>query len=180
MNRLSRAFGRILLAMAAILPDNTSSINLGQKAIRAFAAKRILDRCGCGVDIQKGARFASSVEIGDHSGIGECCVISNKTIIGNDVMMARECLINPGEHIIDELMKPMNQQGIKKALPVVIEDDVWICSRAIILSGVRIGTGAVIAAGAVVTKDVPPYAIVGGVPAKIMKYRTDKQSDNIC
>lgn len=180
MNRLSRAFGRILFAMAAILPGNTSSINLGQKAIRAFAAKRILDRCGCGVDIQKGARFASSVEIGDHSGIGEYCVIANKTIIGNNVMMARECLINLGEHVTEDLTKPMNQQGIKTPSPVVIEDDCWICARAIILSGVRIGTGAVIAAGAVVTKDVPPYAIVGGMPAKIMRYRTDNQSDSVC
>ena len=54
---------------------------------------------------------------------------------------------------------------------IVVEDDVWIGYRATILSGVRIGQGAVVAAGAVVTKDVPPYAIVGGVPAKVIKYR---------
>ena len=54
---------------------------------------------------------------------------------------------------------------------IVVEDDVWIGYRATILSGVRIGQGAIIAAGAVVTKDVPPYAIVGGVPAKVLKYR---------
>lgn len=56
---------------------------------------------------------------------------------------------------------------------ILIDDDVWIGERAIILSGVKIGQGAVIAAGAVVTKDVPPYAIVGGVPARIIKYRFD-------
>lgn len=54
---------------------------------------------------------------------------------------------------------------------IVLEDDVWIGESAIILSGVHIGQGAVVAAGALVTKDVPPYAIVGGVPAKIIKYR---------
>jgi len=54
---------------------------------------------------------------------------------------------------------------------IVVEDDVWIGHGATVLSGVRIGQGAVVAAGAVVTKDVPPYAIVGGVPAKIIKYR---------
>lgn len=54
---------------------------------------------------------------------------------------------------------------------IVIGDDVWIGYRATILSGVKIGQGAIIAAGAVVTKDVPPYAIVGGVPAKVIKYR---------
>jgi len=54
---------------------------------------------------------------------------------------------------------------------IVVEDDVWIGYGATILSGVHIGQGAVVAAGAVVTKDVPPYAIVGGVPAKVIKYR---------
>ncbi|MGP1586939.1 MAG: CatB-related O-acetyltransferase [Treponemataceae bacterium] len=54
---------------------------------------------------------------------------------------------------------------------IIIKDDVWICARAIICSGVTVGQGAVIASGSVVTKDVPPYAIVGGFPAKILKYR---------
>ena len=61
-------------------------------------------------------------------------------------------------------------EGISKG-DIIVEDDVWIGYRSTILSGVRIGQGAVVAAGAVVTKDVPPYAIVGGVPAKVLKYR---------
>jgi maltose O-acetyltransferase len=55
--------------------------------------------------------------------------------------------------------------------PVIIEDNVWIGYRVIILPGVRVGRNAIIGAGAVVTKDVPPYAIVGGVPAKVIKMR---------
>lgn len=55
--------------------------------------------------------------------------------------------------------------------PIIVEDDVWIATNALILSGVTIGRGAIVAAGAVVVKDVPPYAIVGGNPAKILKYR---------
>ena len=59
--------------------------------------------------------------------------------------------------------------------PVVVEDDVWIGTRVTVLSGVRIGQGAVVAAGALVNKDVPPYAIVGGVPAKVLKYRFSEE-----
>lgn len=58
---------------------------------------------------------------------------------------------------------------------ILVQDDVWIGSRSTVLSGVKIGQGAVIAAGAVVTKDVPPYAIVGGVPAKVIKYRFEPE-----
>jgi tetrahydrodipicolinate N-succinyltransferase len=61
-------------------------------------------------------------------------------------------------------------EGICKG-PIVVEDDVWIGTNAVILSGVTLGRGSVVAAGAVVGKDIPPYAIVGGVPAKVIKYR---------
>ena len=62
------------------------------------------------------------------------------------------------------------QEGVSKG-NIVVEDDVWIGFRSTILSGVHIGQGAIVAAGSVVTKDIPPYAIVGGVPAKVIKYR---------
>lgn len=172
MSRFKRAIGRILYGFATHLPESTGSINIGQKAFRGLCAKLIMVRCGKGVNVEKGAQFASSTELGDYSGIGAHSMIANKTIIGNNVMMARECIINPNNHIIDDTTRPMNQQGLAEPKTVVIEDDVWIGSRAIILPGVRVGTGAVVAAGAVVTKDIPPYAIVGGVPAKIIRYRT--------
>ena len=65
----------------------------------------------------------------------------------------------------------MNQQGFQSEEPVVIGDDVWISDRVIILPGVKIGNGVIIAAGAIVTKDVLPFAIVGGNPAKVIKSR---------
>ena len=67
----------------------------------------------------------------------------------------------------------MIQQGFENTKPVVIEDDVWIGGRVIILPGVHVGTGCVIGAGAVVTRDTPPYTIVAGNPAKIKKYRKE-------
>lgn len=73
-----------------------------------------------------------------------------------------------------KITKTTSLEAVSKG-DIVIEDDVWIGCRATILSGVHVGQGAVIAAGAVVTKDVPPYAIVGGVPAKIISYRFQEE-----
>ena len=69
-----------------------------------------------------------------------------------------------------KIVNPGSFEAISKG-DIIVDDDVWVGYKATILSGVHIGQGAVVAAGAVVTKDVPPYAIVGGVPAKIIKYR---------
>lgn len=171
MKRIKRMIGRILFSLANLLPVTQGGINIGQKKIRALAAKLILYRSGKNINVEKGAFFASSVELGDNSGIGQDCVLSNKVIIGKNVMMAREVLINPNNHVYSDTTIPMCQQGFAPVKPVIIEDDVWIGSRAIILPGVHIHKGSIIAAGAVVNRDVPEYAIVGGVPAKVIKYR---------
>lgn len=65
----------------------------------------------------------------------------------------------------------MLEQGMAEAKPVTVGDDVWIGQRALILPGVSIGTGAIVAAGSVVTRDVPPFAVVAGNPAKVIKDR---------
>jgi maltose O-acetyltransferase len=67
----------------------------------------------------------------------------------------------------------MRLQGYKDSQPVVIEDDVWLGARVIILPGIRVGHGAVIGAGAIVTKDVPPFAICVGNPARVIRYRNE-------
>ena len=63
----------------------------------------------------------------------------------------------------------------EESYPIIIENDVWIGYRVTILSGIRIGNGAIVAAGSVVTRDVPPYSIVGGVPARIIRYRFNQE-----
>lgn len=147
------------------LPDNFSLI----RRLKHMACKQMIQSCGVGVVPMRGSHFASDLIIGDNSGINENCVIYPRTVIGHNVLMAREVIINPDNHCIAK-NQLINAQG-KVHKQVIIQDDVWIGARAIILTGVTIGQGAVIAAGAVVTKDVPPYAIVGGVPAKLIRYR---------
>ena len=102
-----------------------------------------------------------------------------KLIIGNFCSIADGVkFVTGGNHFADRLLTfPVGSiynigkdDGYTKG-PIIVEDDVWIATNALILSGVTIGRGAIVAAGAVVVKDVPPYAIVGGNPAKILKYR---------
>lgn len=108
---------------------------------------------------------------------GAFCVIgaNDQIHIGEHVMIAHAVSIRDTDHAYSDTTIPMSQQGILTA-PIVIEDDVWIGHGATILKGIRIGKGAIIAAGAVVTKDVPPYAIVGGVPAKLIRMRQEAVS----
>ncbi len=97
--------------------------------------------------------------------------------IGNFVMVGPHVLFATVHHGFDDWKSPMIFQDASEK-QIVIEDDVWIGAKATILGGVTIGQGAVIAAGSVVTKDVEPYAIVGGVPAKLIRYRFDTKTKN--
>lgn len=85
-------------------------------------------------------------------------------------MMGPDVVILTHTHNIERTDIPMGAQGSRVA-KVVIGNDVWIGMRSIIMPGVNIGNGVVIGAGAVVTKDIPDYAVVGGVPAKIIRFR---------
>ena len=171
MRRIRLYIGRIIYLFASHLPESFFWINLGQKQIRAFCGRLILTKCGKHVNIEKGAEFPSSVELGDYSGIGIRAQINGKVIIGKNVMMGPDVCIFVTNHEFARTDIPMDHQGFSPEKPVTIEDDVWIGARVIILPGVHIGTGAIIGAGAVVTKDVPDYAIVGGNPAHVIKMR---------
>jgi acetyltransferase-like isoleucine patch superfamily enzyme len=85
-------------------------------------------------------------------------------------MMSPRVSIYSENHLFDDPELSIKEQGVKREF-VKIEDDCWIAANTVILAGVTIGRGSVIAAGSVVTKDVPPYSIVGGVPAKVIKSR---------
>ncbi|MCX7880950.1 MAG: acyltransferase [Patescibacteria group bacterium] len=126
-------------------------------------------KIGRGSAIHMGAVFyePKNIIIGEDTIVGEKAVLDgrDKLIIGNHTAIASEVMIYNSEHNIND----ENFRAITE--PVVIEDYCFIGPRTIILPGVTVGKGAIVAAGSVVTKDVPPYAIVGGVPAKIIGER---------
>lgn len=153
------------------MPLSDGRFSFGSKKIRALCGKLILEHCGENVNIEKGARFDSRTSLGDNSGIGVNAFLSPCVTIGNDVMMGPDCVILTSNHGFDNLEMPMWKQPFTETKPVVIEDNVWIGARVIILPGVHVGTGSIIGAGSVVTHDVEPYSIVGGNPAKLIRYR---------
>ena len=108
------------------------------------------------------------VMIGDHTRIGLHNTIIGPVDIGSHVNLAQGITVTALNHNFDDTEKRIDEQGVSTK-PVTIEDDVWVGANAVILPGVTIGNHCVVAAGAVVTKDVPPHSLVAGVPAKVIK-----------
>ena len=118
------------------------------------------------LDRSPSIKIGRGTYVGQYSNIGAYAPV----MVGNDVMIGPFCHIVSGDHRFDRRDVPMKQQGHSGA-SVMIEDDVWLGSHVVVLSGVTIGKGAIVAAGGVVTKSIPPYEIWGGVPAKFLKER---------
>jgi acetyltransferase-like isoleucine patch superfamily enzyme len=125
--------------------------------------------------------FSSSVTIGKSAIINYFTTIyaGSKIVIGDNVMIAPHCMIVSGNHDFIQTEKPMRFAGNLTKGPIIIEDDVWIGANSVITDGVLIGKGAVVAAGSVVTKNVQPYDIVGGVPAKVISNRKKRNERGV-
>ena len=119
-----------------------------------------------------GGSIGEGLKIGNNSSIGPYAYIgcSGMIEIGDNVMMSPRVSIYAENHVFDRTDITIKDQGVKREF-VKIEDDCWIAANSIILAGVTIGKGSIIAAGSVVTRDVPPYSIVAGVPATVIKSR---------
>lgn len=145
--------------------------------------KTMFNKCGKNVYIGKNCDITySNVDIGDSVSIGANSLFLStraKIIIGNHVMFGPHVFVITGGHrtdiegrFMDEIKD--NEKLSENDQDVIFKGDNWIGANAIILKGVTVGKGAVIAAGSVVTHNVEPYSIVGGVPAKILKMRFSK------
>ena len=145
--------------------------------VRVFLCRMIFKSVGNNVNIQKGVYFGkgNKISIGDFSGIGENSRLAqaDEIQIGDNVLIGQELMVITQNHNFSDRDKLIRLQGgISK--PVIIEDNVWIGEKTSIMPNVHIGKGAIIAANAVVTKNVPAYAVVGGNPAKILKQLKEK------
>ena len=143
-------------------------------AIRYMLFKRRLKSCGNKVRFSSGIRLFApkNITIGENVWVGASCVFSGHggINIGNNVSFGPQVMIWSEKHDFQKpTLIPYDSSFIKKE--VNIEDNVWLGARSTIVPGVRIGEGAVVGMGSVVTKDVPAGAVVGGNPAKIIKYR---------
>jgi len=140
---------------------------------RYINCKGIFEKCGKKVNIGAGAHFGKGfeIEIGDYSGIGKNCRVPGNIYVGNYVMMGPNVTIYGANHKYENVDIPMLMQGVAVAKRTIIEDDVWIGGHTIILPGRTIRKGTIVGAGSVVTKDFPPYSIIGGNPSKLIRSR---------
>jgi acetyltransferase-like isoleucine patch superfamily enzyme len=115
------------------------------------------------------------VRIGAHSRVGIGSIVIGPVSVGNQVIIAQHVVISGLNHGYEDIDLPIRMQPVR-ALPIVIDDESWIGSNAVITAGIRVGKHSIVAAGSVVTKDVPAYSVVAGNPARVIKqYSPERQ-----
>lgn len=116
--------------------------------------------------------YPYNIEIGNNVTLNEFVYFSgyDGIVIKNNVRIGTHSTFITSDHIYDDIETPIYKQGLISA-PIILEDDVWIGANVTVLKGVKIGRGAIIAAGAVVNTNVPEYTIFGGIPARLLKTR---------
>ena len=153
-----------------ILPRTSMPYSLGSKHIRSFLVERFIETCGSNLIVETGVLLSPKIKIGDNCLIGENSHIRSNVTLGDDVLIAQNVSLISFAHNYDRVDIPIRLQG-ETFGKIEIGNDVWIGVNAVVLADVKVGDHSIIAAGAVVSKDVPAWSIVGGVPAKVIKYR---------
>jgi acetyltransferase-like isoleucine patch superfamily enzyme len=184
LRRILRLFVWFNLGLRYLFWKTFLKINGGSvgENVKIYEGVKMASKKGCpinigdNVSVEKGVILSTSergkINIGKNVYIGEYSILtSNEEIeIGDNVLISPHNDIVDFNHIFQDPNKPVNQQGVI-AKKITIQEDVWIGSGSKILMDVTIGKGAVIGAGSIVTKDVPPYDVVVGNPAKTIKKR---------
>lgn len=152
------------------LPRSTMPYSFGSRRIREFLVRNFISRCGKNLIVETGVSLSPEVEIGDNCLIGENSRVRGRVILGDDVMIAQDVNLIAFNHRFDRADIPVRLQGEDFGV-IEIGDDVWIGINAVVLNNIRIGHHAVLGAGAVVSRDVPDWAVMGGIPADIIRYR---------
>lgn len=156
-------------------------ITMGDNVVVERGVRLWVDTEGSYISIGENSYLSSHCVLNTFDGwieMGSNCTVNSYAIlyghggllIGNDVRIAPQVMIMSTNHIYEDPQVPIWKQGIR-AKGIKIEDDVWLGAGSIVLDGVTIGKGSVIGAGAVVTKDLPPYSVAVGVPARVIKKR---------
>jgi len=146
-------------------------------ALRRWLLKRILDQCGDEVVVKQHCYIGrgQGLAVGHRSQLGHGARIGPSVTIGDDVLMGPDVVIMTTAHQFDDPATPIRLQGHLPVRAVTIGNDVWIGTRVVILPGITIGDGAVVGAGSIVTRDVPPLTIVAGNPARVLRRRGEPQ-----
>jgi acetyltransferase-like isoleucine patch superfamily enzyme len=168
MNKFKLVLSSIWFSFLLFLPDEFSKFRV-----------RYYNKRGCNIhkltSLSPNVRIKGKFEMGEGSSIAQNCSISGESagvFIGKNVMVAPNVVIVAFNHGFEKLDTPMVKQKNTEST-IIIEDDVWIASNCTIGKGVTIGKGTIIAANSFVNRDIPPYSIAGGVPAKIIKTRKE-------
>jgi maltose O-acetyltransferase len=172
MKKISKVLALVLYySLAKHLPNYSFPGGVFFNWFRIFLLRRIIN-VGNNCRIMRNIYIGNgnNISIGNHCRINENCRLDNVQI-GNHVMIARESILLGKMHEFKEIDTPMQMQGNKQSDPIIIEDDVWIGLRVMVLPGLLIRQGTIIGAGAVLTKNTEPFGVYGGIPAKLIKFR---------
>lgn len=120
--------------------------------------------------------FVGAVNIGDYTRVGLSNVVIGPVEIGNHVNIAQGVIMSGLDHNFEDVSRRIDEQGVSTS-PIIIEDNVWVGSNVVITKGVRLGSHSVVAAGSVVNRDVPPFSVVAGAPARIVKHFDSEKNE---
>lgn len=171
-----RTRGRITLGRGATIGDGVLIQGLSKRGVRigpgaSVGAHTIIMPTSVMRNLGEGCWIGRNSGIGQYSFIG----CGGGVTIGENVIMGQYVSFHTENHLHSDLDRPIVLQGVRRA-PIIVEDDVWVGVKATFLSGAHVGRGSIVAAGAVVRGDIPPYSIIGGVPARIIGTRLPSAS----